>query len=254
MPNPRGWTLALLLGVLGPVAQAAAGETTAAVATNFTNPARTLIARFETGTGHRVHLVTGSTGKLYAQILHGAPFDVFLAADRARPQLLEAEGRAAAGTRFTYARGRLVLWSATAGYIKENPAAQLKAAAFNRLAIANPKTAPYGQAARAVLLRLGLWDTLQPKLVRGENIGQAFQFVATGNAELGLVARSQVRDPNLTTPGSGWDVPPGWHPPLDQDAVLLERGAANAAARAFLDYLKGPAARALIEQYGYAVP
>ncbi len=232
--------------------EGAAAQATVAVASNFLGPARELQARFEKETGHSLKLVGGSTGKLYAQILHGAPVDLFLAADQKRPESLARQGRVQA--RITYARGRLALWSAREGYLGPDPVAQLRQGRFRRLAIANPKTAPYGQAARAVLERLDLWKRLAPKRVRGENIGQTFQFVATDNAELGFVALAQVRDPRLRIRGSAWVVPENWHAPLNQDAVLLKRGSGNSAARAFFDYLQSAEARAVLKQYGYGLP
>jgi len=228
--------------------QALADEVHVAVATNFAKTARALADAFSAETGHRVVLSAGSTGKLYAQIIHGAPFEVFLAADAERPQRLEAEGRAVAGSRFPYARGRLVLWSPDAGRIAGEDA--LLGDDFRFLAIANPDLAPYGAAARDLLEQLGLWDGLQRRLVRGEDIGHAFQFVATGNAELGLVALSQVSGRG----GSQWIVPPDRYAPIEQQAVLLEPGRDNGAARAFLDFLRSDPARAQIDRAGYGVP
>lgn len=227
---------------------------TCAVATNFLPTLKVIVKKFREAAGPPVRLVGGSTGKLFAQIVHGAPFDVFLAADRVRPQLLEKRGLAVPGSRFTYARGRLVLWSATADIPGADLLARLRRGDFERLAIANPKTAPYGAAARTVLTRMGLWDGLRRRLVRGENIGQAFQFAATGNAAAGFVALSQVLNPNLTVRGSRWDVPETWHDPLDQDAVLLRRSQAHAGAQKFLAFLKGPQARAVMQRFGYRIP
>lgn len=229
-----------------PVARA--GEVHVAVATNFAKTARALAGAFAAETGHRAVVSDGSTGKLYAQIVNGAPFEVFLAADAERPRRLEAEGRAVAGTRFPYALGRLVLWSPDAARITGADA--LEREDFRRLAIASPELAPYGAAARALLEQLGLWEHLQRRLVRGEDVGQAFQFVATGNAELGLVALSQVSGRG----GSQWIVPPDRYPPIEQQAVLLAPGRSDPAARAFLDFLRGDAARAQIERAGYGVP
>ncbi len=237
---------AVALLALAPAA-ARAGEVHVAVATNFAAPARALAAAFAAETGHRAVISDGSTGKLYAQIVNGAPFEVLLAADVERPRQLEAEGGAVAGSRFTYALGRLVLWSASAARGGGEDALR---GDFRHLAIANPELAPYGTAARQVLEELGLWENLQGRLVRGEDIGQTFQFVATGNAELGFVALSQT----VGKGGSQWIVPADRHAPLEQQAVLLARGRDDEAARAFLAYLRGDAARARIERAGYGVP
>lgn len=233
------------------IGAACAGTATIAVATNFAEAADDLIARFEAQTDHRITLVTGSTGKLFAQIIEGAPFDAFLAADQARPARLETEGRAVAGSRFTYAEGRLVLWSATPGFITSDGATVIRAGKFAHLAIANPDLAPYGLAAKQALQGLGLWDAITPKLVMGQNIGQAFSMVATGNAELGLVAKSYAISPRNSQAGSLWDVPETLYDPIRQDAVLLDD--TNAAARDFLAYLKAPEAGAVIAGYGYHV-
>ncbi|WP_417733623.1 molybdate ABC transporter substrate-binding protein [Roseovarius sp.] len=241
-----------VLLVLGDGIAAARAETaTVAVATNFAEAAEQLIAGFEAQTDHRITLVTGSTGKLFAQIIEGAPFDAFLAADQARPARLEAENRAVAGARFTYAKGQLVLWSATPGFIKPDGAAALRAGDFTHLAIANPDLAPYGLAAKQALQGLDLWDALRPKLVMGQNIGQAFSMVATGNAELGLVAKSYAVSNRNRESGHHWDVPEALYDPIRQDAVLLRE--ANVAARDFLAYLKGGEARLLIQDHGYHV-
>ena len=220
------------------------------VASNFSDTARELVARFESGSGHQVTLITGSTGKLYAQIIHGAPFDAFLAADSERPKRLEQEGVALPGSRFTYAVGRLVLWSPKAGFV--DPAGKvLSSDRFRYLAIANPKLAPYGRAAEQVLRKLGLWIALRGRMVRGENIGQAFGFVKSGNAELGLIAYSQVMSPIRPTDGSLWEVPTSLYAPIEQQAVLLQD---KEAARAFLDFVKGGEARVIIRGYGYGTP
>ncbi|MDH5763086.1 MAG: molybdate ABC transporter substrate-binding protein [Nitrospinota bacterium] len=234
-------------------AQVFAGEVTVAVASNFLNPLKTLIQEFQKQSGHTVRTVSGSTGKLYAQILHGAPFDVFLSADSERPRLLEQEGQAVAGTRFTYARGKIVLWSADPHRINADGQNILHRKNFRRLALANPKTAPYGKAAVTVLKRLNLWTSLSPLIVQGENIGQTFQFVATGNAEIGFVALSQVGDPRLKNKGSRWIVPEHLYDAIDQDAVLLTRGESQPPARAFLLFLKSDPARERILNYGYGL-
>lgn len=224
-----------------------AAEVRVAVASNFTAVMKQIAAGFEAATGHGLVISYGSTGKIYAQIVNGAPFEAFLAADQARPQRLVEEGRAS--DRFTYAVGRLVLWSPNPDRV-DAEAAVLRTGDFRRLAIANPVTAPYGAAALQVLERLGLVQALEPRLVRGDNIAQAYQFVATRNAELGFVALAQVA---LEPGGSRWPVPLELYDPIRQDAVLLEKGRDNPAARAFLDYLAGPEARAVIARFGYGV-
>lgn len=228
-----------------------AGEVTVAVATNFALPMEALATRFEAETGHELTVVLGSTGKLYAQIRNGAPFDVLLAADQARPQRLERETLAEPGTRFTYALGRLVLWSADPALIGADCRDTLAAGRFRHLAIANPALAPYGAAARDVLEALGVWQEVRPRLVRGESIGQAFQLVATGNAELGFVALAQLARPEAASGGSRWDVPAELHAPIRQDAILLSRAVGNPAAEAFLTHLRSATAQALIERFGY---
>ncbi len=229
---------------------ARAGEVQVAVAANFTAPAKRIAAEFEKDTGHRALLAFGATGKFYAQIRNGAPFEVLLAADDTTPARLEAAGAAVAGSRFSYASGRLALWSAKAGYV-DNQGAVLRTDGFRHLAIANPKLAPYGAAAVETLTALKLLDAVQPKFVQGENIAQTHQFVASGNAELGFVALSQVMQDGRIAAGSAWVVPAKLHRPIRQDAVLLERGHANPAAAAWLGYLKGDRAQAIIKSFGY---
>ena len=232
---------------------AEAGEVTVGLATNFTTTFKEIAKGFEKETGHRVIVSTGSTGKLFAQIRNGAPFEVFLSADCARPQRLEREGWAVQGSRFTYAVGRLTLWSPKP--IGENFLGPqiLSSGAFHYLAIANPKTAPYGRAARQTLRALKLWSRLKSRIVQGENISQTFLFVVTGNAEWGFVALSQVLDPKIGGRGARWDVPLELYEALNQEAVLLVKGRNNPAAQALLDYLKGPKARLVIERYGYGM-
>jgi molybdate transport system substrate-binding protein len=227
-----------------------AGEVQVAVAANFTAPAKDIAVEFEKDTGHRATLSFGSTGQFYAQIGQGAPFDVFLAADDTTPAKLEQEGETVAGSRFTYAIGALVLWSAREGFIDDRGEV-LKKGGFAHLSIADPEKAPYGTAAVETLTRLGLKETLQDKIVQGNNISQAHQFVSTGNAELGFVALSQVYKDGKLTGGSGWIVPSDLYEPIRQDAVILAKGKDNAAASAFVDYLKGTKAGAVIESYGY---
>jgi molybdate transport system substrate-binding protein len=211
------------------------------------------IARaFAQDTGHQAVLSMGATGSFYAQIRNGAPFHVFLSADDETPQRLEREGLAVAGTRFTYAIGQLVLWSPQPGRVDDRGEV-LRTGALPRLAIANPRLAPYGQAAMQVLDRLGVTAQWQPRLVVGENIAQAYQFVATGNASLGFVALSQVLVEGRIREGSAWIVPASLHEPIRQDAVLLPRGQGNPAATALLAYLRGDKARALIRAHGYGL-
>lgn len=228
---------------------ALAAETRVAVAANFTEPAKALAARFEAKTGHRLVLSFGSSGQFYTQIARGAPYQVFLSADADRPIRAEAEGLAVAGARFTYATGRLVLWSRIPGLV-DGRGAVLSGDRFEKLAIAEPGSAPYGQAAVETMTRLKLYDALRRRLVQGASITQTFQYVRTGVAELGFVALSQVTGEKG---GSRWIVPASWHTPIDQQAVLLKTGADNPAAKAFLAYLKGAEAKAIIRRYGYEV-
>ena len=243
---------ASVLAVMTCLGTAHAGEVQVAVAANFAGPMEKLASQFQKDTGHKAVVASGATGKFYAQIRNGAPFEVLLSADDETPARLEAEGHAVAKSRFTYAIGRLVLWSAKANYV-DATGAVLKTGDFTHLAIANPKTAPYGAAATAVIDKLGLTARLQPRLVQGENIAQAFQFASTGNAELGFVAQAQVWRDGKFTAGSGWIVPASMHAPIRQDAALLTRGAKNPAAQALLDYLRSDKAKALIRAYGYEV-
>jgi molybdate transport system substrate-binding protein len=230
-------------------ATASAAEVRVAVAANFARTLHELARDFESETGHRVLISSGSTGKHYAQIRNGAAFDVFLAADSERPQRLEAEGVGVAGSRFTYATGRLALWVPGEPQLGP-PDVYLRTADYSRLAIGNPRLAPYGLAAQQVLEGWQLWESLQPRLVRGENATQAYQFVATGNAPAGLVALSQLfaGEPQ---PGSFRMIPDELHQPIRQQALLLRKGV---AAEAFLRYLKGSAASATIRTAGYQVP
>lgn len=216
-----------------------------AVAANFTAAMKRIAAGFERSTGDRVRVSFGSTGSLYAQIRNGAPFDLFLAADERRPRLLEREGSAVPGSRFTYAVGRLVLWSPQKNLVSGDEV--LKGTGFSHLAIANPKTAPYGAAAEQVLRRLDLWSKLQPRIVRGENIAQTYQFTATGNAQLGFVALSEA----MKSGGSRWNIPQSFYKPIRQQAVLLVHGKDNRAAHALLAYLKSAAGHRVIRSFGY---
>jgi molybdate transport system substrate-binding protein len=230
-----------------------ADETLVAVAANFADAAERLAPAFERVTGHKVVITTGATGKLYTQIKAGAPFQILLSADAAIPARLESEHAAVTGTRFTYAVGRLALWSANPGQIAADGAETLEKGDFRHLAIANPALAPYGAAAQQTLETLGLTQSLSSKLVMGENIGQTFSMVATGNAELGFVALSAVRNPAKSADGSLWVVPQHMYQPIKQDAVLLTTGKDNAAAKSFLDFLKSAEAHTIIESYGYGL-
>lgn len=240
---------ALALAALTPAVHAESA--TVAVAANFAGAAKSLQRLFEQRTGHTLVLAFGSTGKLYAQIIHGAPFDVLLAADQERPALLEEEG-GVQGTRFTYAIGRLSLWSPDPELLKDGSPTAVNNPGVRHVAIANPKLAPYGLAARQALERLGLWAGVESKIVMGQDVGATYALVASGNAEAGFVALSLVLEAPGTA-GSRWDVPAEFHEALRQDAVLLRHGADNPAAVAFLDFLRGEAARDLIRRHGYAV-
>lgn len=229
-----------------------AGEVQVAVAANFAGPLAKIAEAFAAATGHVVKPSAGATGKFYAQIVAGAPFEVLIAADDETPKRLIAEGHAVAGSSFTYAIGRLALWSAQPGVV-DGQGAVLASDRFTRLAIANPKLAPYGAAAVEVLKARGLAETLAPRLVTAESIAQAYQFVLTGNAEIGFVALSQIAVPGQPVPGSYWLVPPGLYGEIRQDAVLLRPGAKNEAAAALLAYLKSEPARRVIRDYGYGL-
>lgn len=233
--------------------QAMAETALVAVAANFAEAAEALAGPFRAASGHDVQLTTGSTGKLYAQIGEGAPFDVLLSADAATPARLIAEDNGVAESSFTYAIGKLTLWSSDPARIGADGRAALADPALRFVALANPDLAPYGVAAREALQSLGLWDALQPKIVMGQNIGQTHSMVATGAAEIGFVALSAVMSPRAPTEGSRWDVPQDLFTPIRQDAVLLNHGADNPAAQAFLDFLRTPEAVVVIEGFGYAV-
>ncbi|MBS1190964.1 MAG: modA [Rhodocyclaceae bacterium] len=233
------------------LSKAWAAEVQVAVASNFTSPMQEIATEFEKDTGHRAILAFGATGKFYAQIANGAPFEVLLAADDETPARLEKESLAVAGSRFTYAVGKLALWSPTPGYV-DGRGEVLKKGGFSHIALANPKTAPYGAAAVQAMAGLGVLAALEPRFVQGENISQAYQFAATGNAELGFVALSQVYRDGKITAGSAWILPAGLHDPIRQDAAILARGRSQPAAAALAAYLKGTKARAIIASYGYA--
>ena len=247
---PRLHRLLALTAALAFTTLARADVVQVAVAANFTAPARALAEVFARTTGHEAKLSFGATGAFYTQIKNGAPFDVLLAADNERPARLEKEGDTVPGSRFTYATGQLVLWSAKPGLV-DDEGAVLKHGQFGKIAIANPKNAPYGAAAVEAMEKLGLAATLQPKLVTGESIGQTFNFIATGNAELGFVALAQVLDGGKLKSGSMWVVPAQYHAPIIQDAVILKRAANNPAAKAWMELLKTPQSKALIRSYGY---
>ena len=223
-----------------------------AVAANFTAPARALAEIFARTTGHEAKLSFGATGAFYTQIKNGAPFDILLAADDERPIRLEKDGDTVPGSRFTYAIGQLVLWSAKPGFV-DDQGAVLKGGNFNKIAVANPKLAPYGAAAVETMDKLGLAAALTPKLVTGESIGQTYNFIATGNAELGFVALAQVLDGGKLKSGSMWVVPAKYHAPIIQDAVILKRAAANPAAKAWMALMRSPNTQDFIRSYGYEV-
>lgn len=238
---------AVLLGLSA--APAMAADTQVAVAANFTKPAKDIAEAFARATGHHAILSFGSSGQFYSQMAHGAPYEVFLSADSDRPKTAEQDGLGVAGTRFTYAVGRLVLYSKTPGLV-DGAGAVLRRGGFNKLSIADPAGAPYGLAAIQTLKHLGLYEQLKPKIVQGSSITQAYQFVATGAAEAGFVALSQVID---QPGGSRWLVPTRDHAPIEQQAILLANGRTNPAATAFLKFLKSREAIAIIRRYGYEV-
>ncbi|MDR9437758.1 MAG: molybdate ABC transporter substrate-binding protein [Thiohalophilus sp.] len=247
MSVARLYTIVLLL-LVAPLCNA---ETLrVAVASNFKTTLEALVEDFAATSKHRVIVASGSTGKHYAQILNGAPFDLFFAADVRRPRLLEQQKRSVPGSRFTYAIGKLVLWSSEAGYV-DDQGLVLETGAFRHLAMANPRLAPYGLAAKQVLQQRGLYDKLQSRLVRGENIAQTFQFVATGNAQLGFVALSQLQGSSMAQQGSLWTIPESLYDPIEQQAVLLND---TPAARALVAYIKSDSAERIIRRFGYATP
>jgi molybdate transport system substrate-binding protein len=237
-----------LMLALGASTAAQAAQTNVAVAANFTDAANEIAAVFKEKTGHEAILSFGSTGQLYTQITQAAPFEVFLAADDERPRKAIEEGFAVPGSQFTYAIGTLVLWSQDPALVHGERT--LKAGGFTKLAIANPEAAPYGAAAVQTMKTLGVYDQLEPKLVQGNNISQTLQFVETGNAELGFIALAQVARHN---DGSRWVVPEDLHDTIRQDAVLLKTGAESEAAQAFVEFLKGPEAAAIIKEFGYGI-
>lgn len=248
----RGRLITVLLAAFA-LPAATAEPLTLAVASNFSVPARELATQFHGRSGHDVRIAAGSTGKLYAQIINGAPFDIFLAADADRPRLLEKSGYGVKGSRFTYAIGSLVLWSRDPALADADCRSALKKLGNRKLAIANPQTAPYGAAAKAFLQSVGIWDDVQMQLVYGENIAQTLQFAATGNASLGLIAQSHTVASGLPEATCYWPVPASSHPPLEQQVVLLQRSERNAAALEFMRFLSDKEARDIIVASGYAV-
>jgi molybdate transport system substrate-binding protein len=249
----NAWRCVGLMAVVGFASVSAlAAEVQVAVAANFAPTLEKIAAGFSAATGHRLKISAGATGKFHSQIVAGAPFEVLIAADDETPKKLVGEAHAVAGTHFTYAIGKLVLWSAKPDFV-DNQGAVLASGKFAHLAIADPKVAPYGAAALQVIKARGLSETLTPKLVTGQSIAQAFQFIGTGNAELGFVALSQVAVPGKPVVGSYWLVPQELYGEIRQDAVLLKPGADNTAAKALLAYLKSPAAQEVIRSFGYGI-
>ncbi len=242
-------SMALVMGLAGGASSFAA-EVSVAVAANFTAPMQKIAQGFEQDTGHKAVLAFGSTGNFYAQIKNGAPFNILLAADDETPARIEKEGLGVANSRFTYATGKLVLWSKQPALV-DDKGEVLRSAKFERLAIANPKLAPYGAAAIETMTKLGVLQSLQPKFVQGENISQTYQFIATENAQLGFVALSQVFADGRLKEGSAWIVPAHLHQAIQQDAVLLNNGKDNPAATALLGYLRTDKVKALIRSFGY---
>lgn len=249
-PTLFAWCLWTIVSTAVP--SAFAEQVLVAVAANFVPPFREVAIEFERATGHNIRVATGSSGNFYAQIKNGAPFDVFFSADVERPKLLEEEGLGVPGSRVTYAIGRLALWSPDPALIKGEDT--LRSGPFKHLAMANPKTAPYGKAAMQTLQKLGTWEGVQSRIVMGENLGQTMGFIESGNAELGFVALSQALDPRLKHKGARWDVPTDLHEPIKQDVIMLEKGKTNPAARSLLEFMRGVQARTIIERYGYALP
>ena len=249
-----GVVAAVAAGIVAGPRTAAAAQATVAVATNFLVPLRSLAEEFAGRTGHSLRISSGSTGQLYAQITNGAPYDVFLSADAARPERLEQDGAIIPGTRRTYALGRIVLWSADPGRVDAGGAEALGTLGKGKIAIANPEVAPYGVASQETLERLGFWERFQDRLVRGINVAQVFQFIGTRNAAMGFIAMSQLGGRPEGEEGSIWVVPAELHAPIRQDMVLLARAEGNEAASAFLDFLAAPDILARIEAFGYSIP
>jgi molybdate transport system substrate-binding protein len=242
------WTSFVVVWAL--IANVNAAEVSVAVAANFTAPMQKIAQSFEQNTGHKAILSFGSTGNFYAQIKNGAPFEILLSADDETPLRMEKEGLGVPGSRFTYATGKLVLWSKQSGLI-DDKGEVLRRGNFQRLALANPKVAPYGAAAIESMTKLGVLQDIQLKIVQGENIAQTYQFIATENAQLGFVALSQVLTDGKIAQGSAWVVPANLHLPIRQDAILLTKGRSSPAAQALMTYLRSEKARAVIRSYGY---
>jgi len=249
--NFLAWFTTVVLFVTAPTGQAA--TVLVAVASNFTKPMTEIAAEFEKATGHSANLSFGSTGKFVAQLENGGPFEILLAADDKAPQKLEKAGLTVEGSRFIYALGKLVLWSAKPGYV-DNQGKILESGEFKHVALADPKLAPYGAAAVELLKNRNLLTKLQPLFVLGENIAQTYQFISTSNAELGFIALSQVIENGKIATGSGWIIPTDQYSPIKQGAVLMKQGAENPAAPALLNFLKSAPALAIIEKYGYDLP
>ncbi|EIJ36763.1 molybdate ABC transporter substrate-binding protein [Thiothrix nivea] len=245
--------ISLIVALVANTTSVWANDVHVAVAANFTKPMESIAADFEKATGNKIIASFGSSGKLLEQIKHGAPFEVFLSADQNKPLKAEEEKLDVPGSRFTYSIGKLVLWSAKEGMV-DDKGEVLKTGSFAHIAIANPDTAPYGKAAMETMTKLGMLETLQPKIVQGDSIAQTKEFISSGNAELGFVALSQVIKDGKIGTGSGWLVTDDLYTPMNQDAILLKTGENNAAAQALMDYLKSDAAKAVIESFGYALP
>lgn len=247
---PKLLMLLALSALMQPNSDLLAEEILLAVASNFASTMKTLANRFEDESKHQLVLSFGSTGKQYAQIMNGAPFDAFFAADSRRPELLEASMKSIPDSRFTYARGKIVLWSPRPDYV-DNKGLILGQGAYRHLAIANPRLAPYGEAAQQVLVSLSLWDELAPRLVRGENINQAFQFVSSGNAELGIIAWSQLITSGNASAGSHWAIPQSLYASIEQQAVLLND---RESVRSLMAFVRGPVGSKIIRDHGYGTP
>jgi molybdate transport system substrate-binding protein len=243
----------IFYGLLAWGYKAVAGEATIAVASNFIKPMAALVKEFEVYSPYKLRVVYGSSGRLFAQISNGAPFDVFLSADSLKPARLIEDGYGVAGSQRTYAIGRLALWSNKAGVSVKNEDI-LSNGAFRAIAIANPRLAPYGLAAKQSLESMGLWEQLKSKLVQGENISQTYQFVFTANADVGFVSYSQLEIQNGAEATNYWLIPSEYHEAITQDSVLLERGADNKASLEFIEFLKSDSAIKLIESFGYLRP
>ena len=254
--NPPFYIILFLWNFINPVSYpiAWADEIQAAVATNFHNPFKAVVKQFEKKTSHKVIIIAGSTGKLYAQIVNGAPFDIFLSADSLRPKLLMQEGRAVSGTQYSYAFGKITLWSPRSNVISESLISTLLKNKFSHIAIANPVTAPYGKAALQILKNLDQWDNLKPFIVQGENIGQAFQFVFSNNAELGFVALSQVLDPKNIHTGIRVYIPSHYYDPIKQDVVVLTKAGNSVGSMELWNFLKSDEAKKIIKKRGYELP